>query len=66
MIELAGFAGRHALELMAATLLVAACIAYGAVQVGRARMPTFDAAIRVGVVVIVIAAACFAARTTAR
>ena len=65
MIELAGFAGRHALELMAATLLVAACIAYGAVQAGRARMLTFDAAIRVGVVVIVIAAACFAALTYA-
>jgi len=65
MIELAGFAGRHALELMAATLLVAACIAYGAVQAGRARMLTFDAAIRVGVVVIVIAAACFAALTHA-
>ena len=65
MIELAGFAGRHALELMSATLQVAACIAYGAVQAGRARMLTFDAAIRVGVVVIVIAAACFAALTHA-
>lgn len=63
MIELASIAGRHALELMAATLLVAACIAYGAFRIGRAHLLTFDAAIRVGVIVIVAAAACFAVLT---
>jgi undecaprenyl-diphosphatase len=65
MIELASIAGRHALELMVATLLVAACIAYGAFRIGRARVLTFDAGIRVGVIVIVAAAACFAALTHA-
>jgi undecaprenyl-diphosphatase len=60
MIELASLTGRHALALMAATLLVAECIAYGAFRIGRSRVLTSNARVCAGVIVIVTAAAMFA------
>ncbi|MBN3751380.1 phosphatase PAP2 family protein [Paraburkholderia sp. Tr-20389] len=65
MIELASLAGRHAVALMVATLVVAECIAYGAFCIGRARVLTFDTGARVGVAVIVLAGAVFVAITYA-
>ena len=65
MIELASFAGRHALELMAATLLIAECIACGAFRIGRARVLPFNAGAGIGMVIITAAVAGFAAVTHA-
>ncbi|WP_109480279.1 phosphatase PAP2 family protein [Paraburkholderia sp. C35] len=65
MIELASFAGRHALGLMVMTLLVAECVAYGALTFGRARVATFHAGVVTGVVVMIAAAAGFAMVTHA-
>jgi undecaprenyl-diphosphatase len=61
MIGFASLAGRHALELVAATLLIAECIAACAFRIGRVRVPGFDAGIRSSIAVIVVAIAVFLA-----